>query len=251
MLAIVLARQDFKEYDQIISFYTREEGRRDLLARGIKKIVSKNSAHVEPGCVVEIGIAKGKEMDILTSVESEEYFSSLRKEYYKSLLAEWVTQSMKHIFLSPEPDLRVFSLLFSWLSFVNETPVVSAYCLDAFILRILECLGFLPILDQCVNCEKKLSGQKFFFSPAAGGILCHECLKERGTSSEYVQEITAEVAGAFAGLLRASWSEFSSYPRDKRFYEQLHRLVIIFFTYHLETRVPDWLNLAKLSDFLV
>lgn len=251
MLGIVLARQDFKEYDQIISLYTREEGRRDFLARGIKKIVSKNAAHLEPCSVVAIGVAKGKEMDILTSVESEEYFSHIRQDYYKSLLGQWVTQSMKSIFLSPESDARVFSLLFSWLSFVDSAAVISPYCLDAFLLRILSCLGFLPTLEHCVNCEKKRSGHHFFFSPSRGGILCKDCHPEGVQTQEYGQEISEEMVEAFSLLLTAPWSEFSRFSREKKFYEQLHRLVIIFFQYHSEARVPDWSKMANLSEFLV
>jgi len=37
MKAIVLHRRDFREYDQIVSFYTEEAGKREALAKGIKK----------------------------------------------------------------------------------------------------------------------------------------------------------------------------------------------------------------------
>ena len=40
MLAVVLARQDVREYDQIVSFYTQEDGRRDFLVKGVKKIIT-------------------------------------------------------------------------------------------------------------------------------------------------------------------------------------------------------------------
>ena len=43
MLAFTLQRQNFRENDQIISFYTKEAGRIEPVARGVKKIVSKNA----------------------------------------------------------------------------------------------------------------------------------------------------------------------------------------------------------------
>ena len=42
MLAIVLSRRDFREFDQIVSLYTKEKGKLEVLARGVKKITSKH-----------------------------------------------------------------------------------------------------------------------------------------------------------------------------------------------------------------
>ena len=54
MIAVVLGRRDFHEADQIISCYTKEKGKVELLARGVKKITSKNSAHLEQFSFVDI-----------------------------------------------------------------------------------------------------------------------------------------------------------------------------------------------------
>ena len=66
MQAIVLARRDIKENDQIVSFYTLEKGKVELLARGVKKITSKNSAHLEPFSFVDVEVTEGKEINYLT-----------------------------------------------------------------------------------------------------------------------------------------------------------------------------------------
>ena len=77
MKAIVLSRRDFRESDQIISLYTKEKGKLELLARGVKKITSKNSAHLEPFSLVDIDIAYGKEFNHLTKVQPIEYFKNI------------------------------------------------------------------------------------------------------------------------------------------------------------------------------
>ncbi|MFZ2978199.1 MAG: DNA repair protein RecO, partial [Candidatus Magasanikiibacteriota bacterium] len=69
MKAIVLSRRDFREADQIISLYTLEKGKMEILARGIKKITSKNSAHLEPFSLVEAEIIFGKELNYLGAVQ--------------------------------------------------------------------------------------------------------------------------------------------------------------------------------------
>ncbi|AKM78044.1 MAG: repair protein RecO protein [Candidatus Wolfebacteria bacterium GW2011_GWC2_46_275] len=46
--AFVLDREDFKEHDGIVHLYTEELGKVSARARGLKKILSKSSAHLEP-----------------------------------------------------------------------------------------------------------------------------------------------------------------------------------------------------------
>ena len=90
MEAIVLSSRDFREFDQIISLYTKEQGKLELLARGVKKIISKNSAHLEPFSNVFIEIAKGKEIDHLTKVVPIMFFPNIRKDLSKSLSAGYL-----------------------------------------------------------------------------------------------------------------------------------------------------------------
>ena len=78
MQAIALKRKDFREVDQMISFYTRECGKLELLARGIKKIESKNSPHVEPFSYADIEFAAGKELYHLTKVQPIQSFKNIR-----------------------------------------------------------------------------------------------------------------------------------------------------------------------------
>lgn len=251
MLALVLSRQDVREYDQIVSLYTQEEGRRDLLAKGIKKIISKNAAHLEPFSVIEVGIAKGKEMDVVTSVRIEEYFPRIRKEYYKSMVSLWMTQFVKQMFTSPERDERVFSLLVSWLESIEVQEKISPYMMDALVLRALGYLGFSPVLGNCIDCGKKRTGHTFFFSPSRGGIVCTECRLKKGGNEEKWYKLDLPLLEGFEALGKAPWSVISSMMPDTAFYLILHHLVYSFLQYHQEIRIQDWKKLAKLSNIFV
>lgn len=247
MQAIVLSRQDFKEFDQIVSLYTREEGRRDVLARGIKKIVSKNAAHLEPCSFVEVGIAKGKDMDIVTSVQIENYFPNIRRNFYKSLLGMWAMEKVKFFFSSPEKDERVFGCVVSWLGFLEQQSEISPYLLDALILRILLSLGFTPVVDQCAECEKPRTGEVFVFSPARGGIVCSDCQKKNVLNGETLYRVSGEILDTTKVLLFSSWEKVSSLSLETKSYGKVHSFVFLFLRYNQEKECPDWLKLAKLS----
>src|SRR3989339_1232278 len=89
MLSIVLSRRDIREFDQIVAFYSLEYGRVDVLARGLKKILSKNSAYLLPGNIVEAEIIVGKENFTLGAVEPVESWSDLWKNFSSQLFLQW------------------------------------------------------------------------------------------------------------------------------------------------------------------
>ena len=49
--ALVLDRRSFKEWDEIISLYSKHAGKMELTARGTKKIISKNKIYISKGDV--------------------------------------------------------------------------------------------------------------------------------------------------------------------------------------------------------
>lgn len=143
MLSLVLSRRDFRESDQIISVYTEEFGKMDLLARGVKKIVSKNSAHLEPFSLVEIEVANGKEIDHLTKVVPVEYFKNIREDLTKSLVAGYMVYFVNAVFKVGEADKRVFDLLVNWFSFFNlKSTILNLKLLDNFMVELLQMLGY-------------------------------------------------------------------------------------------------------------
>lgn len=144
MLSIILSRRDFREFDQMISVYTKEKGKLNLLARGVKKITSKNSAHLEPFSLVEIEVISGKEIDHLTKVVPVNYFSNIRADLQKFLAAGFVVSTTDKLLHTHEPDKRIFDLLKSWLENLNLQlyNLQLTTSVDNYIVSLLHCLGY-------------------------------------------------------------------------------------------------------------
>ncbi|PIZ95120.1 MAG: DNA repair protein RecO [Candidatus Magasanikbacteria bacterium CG_4_10_14_0_2_um_filter_33_14] len=146
MLSIVLSRRDFREHDQIVSVYTKEKGKLSLLVRGVKKIVSKNSAHLEPFSIVDITVEKGKEVDYLTRVQSVDYLRKIRENLDKSLVAGYIVSIVDKLFAEEERDVKFFVFLESFLFAVNELEDFNnqkaLLMLDSFMVNLLYFLGF-------------------------------------------------------------------------------------------------------------
>lgn len=120
MLSFVVGRNDWREYDQIVSLYTLELGKVEVLARGVKKILSKNSAFLEPGNLVEAEVIPGKELNHLGSVQVVDGFSGLRRSEFGNTILSFSLYIFSNFITHQEKDERVFKLVYSWLNFLNK-----------------------------------------------------------------------------------------------------------------------------------
>jgi DNA repair protein RecO len=154
MQSIILSRRDFRENDQIISLYTLEKGKQEVLARGVKKITSKNSAHLELFSFVGVEIVPGKEIDHLTKVQPINYFVNIRKDLQKSLASAYIVNLTDRLVHSGEQDERIFELLKTWLEFVSLNQFKSML-VDGYIVILLYCLGFDITSTEIKNREMK------------------------------------------------------------------------------------------------
>jgi len=167
MLAFVLRRRDLREYDQMISFYTRETGKIDILAKGIKKITSKNSSAAEPPALCEIEIAGGKDMAHLTKVQPVELYANIRKSLAKSAAAAYALRILEDFTLSGERDERVFLLVLGFLKFLDESRRFGALDLvNGYLLKLWDLFGFGGGFDKTFrlqatekDCVKKYLGK--------------------------------------------------------------------------------------------
>lgn len=208
MLSIVLRRTDFREYDQMITFYTLEAGKVEVLARGVKKILSKNAAYLEPFCFVEAEIIPGKkEYAHLGSVNPIDIFKNIRSDFQKSLAAKYIVTLVDKTVRVGEPDKRIMALLKSWLEWIDQPVVAPAdfkmiLAIDVFVVKLFYLLGF----DITAMHQTEILNQKL------------------------------EV------LLRGNWKEIEGFSG-----ESCHKIIYQFALYHSEVKLSDWIKLAEIS----
>ena len=68
--AIVLKRRDQGEADRLLTVFTRDRGKLTLLAKGVRRQASRKAGHIEPFTQVDLLVAKGKSLDLVTQAET-------------------------------------------------------------------------------------------------------------------------------------------------------------------------------------
>lgn len=266
MEAIILSRRDFRESDQIISAYTKERGKVEALARGVKKIVSKQSAHLEPFSFVMLETVPGKDITHLTTAQPLNLFLGIRNDFAKMMSAQMITRMTDSLTEPNEPDTRIFALLKTWLSFVDKTSTFNWLLIDGFLLYLLSILGFSPILDHCVVCRKSyremvkeelivgrstIDHSPVVHSPksglyyAGGGLICPGCREAKQAIGEEIDVCGLKDISNLQMILKGDWRSIANLSFEADETNQLHHLVSSYAGYHTERQLPDWTVFAR------
>ncbi|PIR76071.1 MAG: DNA repair protein RecO [Candidatus Magasanikbacteria bacterium CG10_big_fil_rev_8_21_14_0_10_42_10] len=252
MYGVVLSRRDFREADQIITILTAEEGKHEYIARGVKKIVSKNTSHIEPSSLVSFGIAEGKkEWSYLTNVQPVESFFYILQSLSTIHMLGYSLDAMLTMLRDGEADSEMYHFFISFLRFLDtHASSVRLILLDAFLIKLFSHLGYHPSLDACVVCEKtytdigkeflSFSDKKPSFYFAGGGILCASCTIEKQRIGESMYPCGIKEINTLRLLVASSWQDVFSFSIDEEEYRLVHKLVYEFMLYHSERTWADW-----------
>lgn len=189
--AIVLSRRDYGEADRILTLYTRFEGKRGAIAKGVRRLASRKAGHLELFTHAELLLAQGRNLDVVTQAVTLEPFRALREDLVRLAYACHVAELTDRAIDEGEPSPATFDLVRDSLAGLCEAADPSLV-VRAFDLRLLGILGYRPQLFSCVACGRELGPEGNAFSPQLGGVLCPECL-ERAADVEPLDGATFRV----------------------------------------------------------
>ena len=196
--AIVLRTHKLGEADRIITLLTRHHGKVRAVARGVRRTTSRWGSRLEPCTHVDLQLAEGRTLDVITQADTLTSFASLGGDYDRYTAATAMLETADRLVIEDkEPATQQFLLLVGGLRAVASRNRPPGPLLDSFLLRSLAVAGYAPTFEACARCG--VAGPHGWFSPAAGGILCDGC---RIPGSATAATGTVNVLGA---LLAGDW----------------------------------------------
>ena len=183
--AIVLRTRPLGEADRVYTLLTRERGKVDAVAKGVRRPRSAMGGRLEPLAEVRVALHKGRSLDVITEVRTiTSYWDGLVRPdalATASLFAETID-----MFCEPELALpEIYALLAGAIGAVAAS-ASPAGLVPRFQLRLLHALGLAPADDACVRCGAGFSpstgsGQALaWLDLEAGGLGCERCYGAQG-----------------------------------------------------------------------
>jgi DNA repair protein RecO (recombination protein O) len=224
--AIVLRTQKLGEADRIITLLTRSSGRVRAVAKGVRRTTSRFGSRLEPFTHVDLQLAEGRSLDIVTQAETLDPFASRMGASYECYTAGTVMleTAERLVIEDKEPALQQFLLLVGALRAMCDTGRPPHQVLDSFLLRSLAVAGYAPTFEACARCG--LMGAHRSFSPAAGGMLCSTC-RVPGSMNPSLEAVV--LLGA---LLAGDWPVIEA--SEARHRKEATGMVAAYLQWHLE-----------------
>ena|SRR3989344_9674800 len=142
---VVLKRRNFGEADKLLTVFTPFYGKIAVLAKGIRKIHSRKAPHLEVFSHVNLFIACGKSLDIVTEVETLETFHFLRTQLTRIAYAYRTVEEVDRLCAEKEVHKEIFPLLLNILRKLNDKKITNVEIIvEEFTCQLLWILGYLP-----------------------------------------------------------------------------------------------------------
>ena len=172
--AIVLGRMDYGEADRILTVYTPHRGKFRVIAKGVRKPLSRLGPHLEYFSRCRLMLARGRELDTVTGAETVDPHLGLRSDLDAYGHASHLAEVLNRLTEDRQENEAAYDLLANSLRLLSDgvDPFAVARHYE---LALLTLLGFKPELYRCVACEADLAAVPNGFSSRLGGTLCPGC----------------------------------------------------------------------------
>ena len=172
--AIVLGRMDYGEADRILTLYTPHRGKLRVIAKGVRRPLSRLGPHLEYFTRCQLMVARGRDLDTVTGAETVDHFLPLRADLDALGHASHMAEVLNRLTEDRQENEAAYDLLASSLRLLADG--VDPFAVTRhYELALLALLGYKPDLYRCVGCQTEIAAAANAFSPHLGGVLCPLC----------------------------------------------------------------------------
>ncbi len=237
--AIVLRTHKLGEADRIVTMLTRGHGKVRAVAKGVRRTSSRIGARMEPFMLADVQLYEGRNLDIVSQVETREPYAKRISEDYAlytaaTAMVETIDTIVDH---EREPAPEHFRLLHGGLGTLSRREHDPGLVLDSFLLRALALAGYAPSFDECATCGAP--GPHRAFMVGGGGATCENC-RQPGAAAP-----APETFRLLSALLDGYWPVADA--SDGRHRREAAGLIAAYSQFHLEKRVRS-LGLVDRTD---
>ncbi len=175
---LVIRSREYGESDRLLTLFTREYGKIQTVAKGVRKPKSRQRAGAQLFTYGDFLLHRGKTLHTVNQASPRESFPHLWNDFDKSMAAANMAELLDLATLENQPQQELFTLTFTGFFLLDAVEPLLLQA--AYALRLMSILGYRPNLEECAGCGETLKGERLFFNAQLGGLLCADCSKDAG-----------------------------------------------------------------------
>lgn len=240
---IVLSQMDYKENDALIKVFSYDYGLMTFLAKGIRKINSKNRSICMPYVISDFMFNYNETNQIQSLLQGQivQNHYKIHEDLEKSGVASLCVELIENL-IHDESDQKILHEHYAFTKFLLdqiETKLKLNAILAFMLSAYMDYYGISPHVDSCVLCgSTKINS----ISIEEGGLICNDCQLEIH-SPIYTVEFLKE----FRLSQRVNQENFENYSAYKDVSHELILLLVKFLEYHTGVTLKSWEFIRKWS----
>ncbi len=170
---IVLKANPYKENDALVDVYTLDYGKITMLAKGVKKITSRNAGSIQEMTLSEFTLIPRTGICTLIKASGIQYYVHLKENLSSYLYGTYMLEYILKGTNKNEPDEEIFQCLKYFLEKLDQgIPPMLLY--SKFNLMMLQKAGIYLEVDHCAKCGS--TNKIVSISSHELGLLCRDCI---------------------------------------------------------------------------
>jgi DNA repair protein RecO (recombination protein O) len=200
---VVLRTYKLGEADRIVVLCTRYHGKVRAVAKGVRKTKSKFGSRLEPISHIALQLYEGRDLDIVTQVESIDHFRAIRDDLDRIARASTMLEVVDQMSQEGEVNPRLYQMLIGGLRALSahNGPLVA----PAFLWKLMALEGYRPLLDACAECGSP--DPLVAFDLESGGVLCTDHRRGSPISPDALALLRQILGGQLGAALNEPESE--------------------------------------------
>jgi DNA repair protein RecO (recombination protein O) len=246
--AVVLRRRDYSDADRILTVFTPNYGKLDLIAKGVRKTTSRKAGHLELFGHTSLLVAQARTWDIITEAVTVESFAAMRGDLDKIGYASYLCELVDAFTEGGDENQPLWDLLLIALHELNGQPADAGpaihLLLHWFELHLLSLAGFQPQLFTCLLCDTELEPVTNYIHLVEGGVVCPNCAAGRRD----LEPLEPDVLKVLRFLQMRSWSTVSKFQVRPHILQRTGNLLYRYLLIVLERQIKSVDFLRRLES---
>ena len=243
--AIVLRHMEFGEADRIMTLFTLERGKIKAIAKGVRKIKSRKAGHLEPFTLVNLYLAQGRDLAIITQAETQNAFIKIKEDLTLTGYAAYMVELLERFTYEEGENRALFKLIIDSLMRLEQAQN-PANAVHYYEVRLMDLLGYRPDLINCASCSKLIQPEDQYFSAQAGGALCPDC----GRQAPNAWPVSMPALKYFRHFQRSKYAQVKDLQVPPEAEAELKLLIERYLTFLLEHKLntPQFMRDVARTD---
>lgn len=251
--AIILKSYKLGESDKIIKMYSQENGIISAVAKGARKVRSRFGGGLELFSLIDLEIAKGRNLDIITQIDILKSFKNISFDFYKYIFCELIGNIVLKTQPEGEASTPLFKLLYVCFSEIDSLDIEDIKSLKKimcfFEAKFMKIIGYRPLLKNCCICNQGMNDlysfhkKKISFSIKFGGILCSKC----SDSIENRVVLSASNYRFLCDVFDLKLEDYRDLEVSSSDLKKIYRLVETYILFHTGQTIDSFKYLRKIG----